>query len=399
MKKGLAFLLALCMAATLLSGCAPTTQGTQGSEKPTQGTANSETPGVSKEDPTKVAVILQVGGLGDQGYNDAAAAGMKEMEETFNVKGTLVEAVAPAEADTFVRQLAEDGYPLIICLDWGIIDHVKTASLDYPDTMFAVLGRSLPGTDGQKNLVQPFTALHERGFLAAVVSMLFAKDGNEIIDGVGKPGCTVSFMMPGESVNANRNRSVYQQARDLFCPEAKIVEEYTVSKTDSALNATITENLIKNQDVEVFWPNIGVGSLGVYTACKANQAFALGIDINQDSVEPGTLLTSTLHDTHAMVRNIVTEFMNGTLTGENAYYWGLDSGVVGITDMATLAGLVTNKENFDRVKAEIEAIEKKVIDGDIVVYNFFLEDQVPYEDWKAAHPGVDYTEWVKAGRP
>lgn len=363
------------------------------------GKDDENTGGNGDDEVMRVAIILQEGGLGDQGYNDGAKVGLDQMKEKYNIEGTLVEAAAAAEADTFIRQLAEDDYGLIICLDWTIINYVKEASVDYPDTLFVVLGKSLPGPGEQDNLIEPYTALHERGFFAGMVSILFAMDGNEIIDGIGKPGCTVAIMTPGESINHNRNVAVYQQARAEFFPDAELVFDYTGSKTDSALNQTIAENLITNQNVEVIWPNIGTGSLSVYTACALNGAFAIGIDIDQDDLEPGTMLTSALHNTTYMVINMVEQWMDGTLKGTNEYYWGLETGVVGITDMSVVESYATNKENFARVKGIIDEYLAKIESGEYVVYNYFVEDQVLFDDWQAAHPGVDYSEWVNAGRP
>lgn len=346
-----------------------------------------------------VAIILQQGGLGDQGYNDGAKVGFDMMVEKYGIDGVLVEAAAVAEADTFIRQLASEGYGLIICLDWTIIDFVKAAAPDYPDTIFCVLGKSLPGPGTLENLVEPYTALHERAFLCAMVSILFAMDENQVISTKGQPGCTVAVMAAGQSINNSRTDSAYQQAIQEFYPDAVYISDTSGHKTDTALNQTVAENLIKNQGVEVIWANIGTGSLSVYTACALNNAYAIGVDINQDNLEPGTMITSGLHNTTYMVVEMVDAWQEGTLNGLNEYYWGLDSGVVGITDMATIAQYVENQENFDRIMNTVNDYVARIKSGDFVVYNYFTEGRVMFDDWQAAHPGVDYSEWVKAGRP
>ena len=169
MKKLTAFILALIMALSL-AACGDTAKTPNKDNTTKEPDGQSEAPGNPMEN--SVAIILQEGGLGDEGYNDGAKIGLDRMTEKYGVSGTLVEAAAASEADTFIRQLAEDGYPLIICLDWTIIDFVKAASVDYPDTLFVVLGKSLPGPGTQANLIEPYTALHERGFLMGMVSIL-----------------------------------------------------------------------------------------------------------------------------------------------------------------------------------------------------------------------------------
>ena len=368
--------------------------------------------GDSEEDPmaNKVAIILQIGGLGDQGYNDGAKTGFDMMSEKYGIDGVLVEATAASEADTFVRQLAEEGYPLIICLDWIIIDYVKTASVDYPDTFFVVLGKGLPGPGNQENLIEPFTALHEWAFMADAAMIELSKDDNIMFDWqVNNPGVTIASINAGESVNAGRSRSARQQIAQWYKDNEDIdvvsYNDYTGSYTDSALNQQIAENLIVNMGVEAFWPVVGTGALATFTTAKQYGAFALGCDSFQDDIEPGVVATSVLHNTTMMVVNIVTEWQEGTLSGTNEYYWGVESGVVGLTDMSfvkTVDGC--NLEVWTRITAALEEWERRVVSGEFIVYNYFLElefdsEAGEFENWQAKHPGVDYTEWVKNGRP
>lgn len=346
------------------------------------------------------AIILQIGGLGDQGYNDGAKIGLDMMTEKYDVQGTLVEAAAPAEADTFVRQLAEDGYPLIICLDWIIIDYVREVSKDYPDTLFVVLGKALPGPGTQENLIEPFTALHEWAFMACLASLLIANDDMVLIDDNAKPGTTIGIINAGESVNQGRTRAAYDQCIDLVDPSAVLIQDYTGSYTDSALNQQIAENMYVNQGVEVIWPVLGTGALATFTTAKLNNGYVLGCDSNQDHLEPGYVPTSVLHNTTYMVTNIIEEWKTGTLKGTNEYYWGLKSGVVGLTDFATAEGTdFVNQESLAKIKEVVKEYTDKIVSGELLVYNFFLEDNVEYKDWKTAHPDTDYTEWVNAGRP
>ena len=139
MKKILALLLVFCMLFAMVA-CS-------GNEDESEKKPDNDNPMANK-----VAIILQEGGLGDQGYNDGAKTGFDQMVEKYGIDGVLVEATAASEADTFIRTLANEGYPLIICLDWVIIDYVKAASVDYPDTKFVVLGKGLPGPGTQENL-------------------------------------------------------------------------------------------------------------------------------------------------------------------------------------------------------------------------------------------------------
>lgn len=411
MKKLLALLLVFSMVFAM-TAC---TGGETGSKKEDQGqavfehkvekTADGDNPMANK-----VAIILQEGGLGDQGYNDGAKAGFDQMVEKYGIDGVLVEATAASEADTFIRTLANEGYPLIICLDWVIIDYVKAASADYPDTKFVVLGKGLPGPGVQDNLIEPFTALHEWAGMAFIAMTELAKDDNVMFDWqVNHPGVTIGSINPGESVNQKRTRSAEQQIMQWYKEneglDITMLHDYTGSYTDSALNMQIAENMFVNQGVEAMWPVLGTGALATFTTGKQHGAYVLGCDSFQDDREPGIVATSVLHDTTAMVTNIITEWQEGELKGTNEYYWGVESKVIGVTDMSyvkTVKGC--DQEAWERIRSNITAWEDRIISGEFIVYNYFLENDLNpdtgmFDDWQAAHPGVDYTEWVKDGRP
>lgn len=392
MKKLLALLLVLAICFGMVACGSSSANEPAAPEKEDEEVTNNED--------KSVCVIMQTGGLGDQGYNDNAKVGLDQMIEKYGIKGTLVEAPTAAEADTFVRQLAEDGHQLIICLDWTIIDYVRAASVDYPEVMFLILGKGAPGPGTQDNLVEPYSALHEWAFSACIASVLLATDGNELFEDFGRPGCTVAMIRTGESKSATRARAAYQQCIELINPEAEAIFDYTGSYTDSALNQQIVENMINNQNVEVVWPCVGAGALATFTTCKLNKAYALGCDSNQDHLEPGVIPTSVLHNTTYMVINTIEEWMNGTLKGTNEYYWGIESSVMGLTDFSTIAACEgVNKENLERIKKTIDEYNAKIISGEFIVYDSYQNDNMEYDEWKELHPNTDYTEWVKAGRP
>ena len=335
---------------------------------------------------------------------------MDELDAKYGLTSYGVEASSASEADSFVRTLADEGYPLIICLDWVIIDYVKEVSKDYPDQLFVVLGKSLPGAGTSNNLIEPYTALHEWNYMATFAMIECAMDDRVMFDyQVNYPGATVASIAGGESKNSFSTRSAQQQCvqrmKEVYGVEATVINDYTGSYTDSELNQTIAENLVTNMGVECFFPCVGTGAIATFTTAKKVNAFAFGCDTVQDDMMPGYIPGSILHDTYAMVTNCVTQWLDGTLVGTNEYYWGLESKVVGVNDMSfirTCEGC--NQESWQKIRDDIEKEEEAIKSGDFIVYNYFVENDLnpnagEFKDWQEAHPGVDYTEWVKAGRP
>lgn len=139
-KRFLAMLLALCLLLGLCA-CAGTNDEPKNSDPPTEATGQDE-PSTSAPDNGEiplektVALILQPGGLGDEGWNDASWAGLQRMMKERGIGGITVETSATADTEFFIRELAEKGYGLIYCLDTSVIPTCMQVSSDYPDSIF-----------------------------------------------------------------------------------------------------------------------------------------------------------------------------------------------------------------------------------------------------------------------
>ena len=68
----------------------------------------------------KVALILQQGGLGDQGFNDTAYAGLMECKDRYGLDINYVECTDATQGETLIRELCEAGYGMVINLEASI---------------------------------------------------------------------------------------------------------------------------------------------------------------------------------------------------------------------------------------------------------------------------------------
>ena len=93
-------------------------------------------------DGPKVGLAYDVGGRGDQSFNDSAYAGMEKAIE--EVDATCIEAKAvPDENDTIrderLRTLAEGGFNPVIAIGFIYSPAAAKVAAEYPDTNFAVI--------------------------------------------------------------------------------------------------------------------------------------------------------------------------------------------------------------------------------------------------------------------
>ena len=91
MKKLLAVLLALVMLVSLAACADNTDKDNPSSDAP----ANSDNPSMKANVNKKIAMIMQQGGLGDQGFNDTAYAGLMTCKEKYDLD-TAISAFSEA---------------------------------------------------------------------------------------------------------------------------------------------------------------------------------------------------------------------------------------------------------------------------------------------------------------
>ena len=96
-----------------------------------------------KADPEKqVGMAFDVGGRGDQSFNDSAYAGMEKAIKDLDATCTEAKA-SPKENDTIraerLRTLAEGGFNPIVAIGFIYSPAAATVAAEYPDVNFAVI--------------------------------------------------------------------------------------------------------------------------------------------------------------------------------------------------------------------------------------------------------------------
>lgn len=146
MKKLFAMLLALIMVLSMAACGAQTPAEAPKTDAPATEASKTDAPAAESADPEvnkKVALILQAGGLGDQGFNDTAYAGLVECKDQYGLDINYVECADATQGETLIRELCEAGYGLVINLEASISANMYHVALDYPEIEFVAVGRQL----------------------------------------------------------------------------------------------------------------------------------------------------------------------------------------------------------------------------------------------------------------
>lgn len=338
---------------------------------------SSETAKAKSSGPVKkVALIMQQGGLGDLGFNDTAYAGLVACRDEYGIEINAVECTDTTQGETLIRELCEAGYGLIFNLEAGISGSMYHVALDYPEVYFCAIGRQLKinPVDGIKekprNVIESYITLNEHSFLAGVVAAFVATDGNAIVDGVGQnKGCNIGILFGAESVGFYQYGDGFRQGVFFLNPDANVYIDYSVGFSDTAKAQGIAQNMINTMGCDVIWTCCGTAGLGGLGACRLNNAFGIGVDSNQDAVEPGYIVTSAVRDNNALVKFYVEKYLNGAIEQTEPDIFNLSNGGVDITDMSEIEKYVTNKEKFVELKELVAKCRAWIAEGKIEVFD------------------------------
>ena len=107
-----------------------------------------------EEPAAKVCLVLDIGGLGDQGFNDMAYDGYQKALADFNVEGTFLEPDEGGENRGELLDLcAADGNDLVIGNGFLFAGAITETAANYPDVNFAITDETFVEGENIRSMV------------------------------------------------------------------------------------------------------------------------------------------------------------------------------------------------------------------------------------------------------
>jgi basic membrane protein A len=305
-----------------------------------------------------LALAYDVGGKGDQSFNDAATAGLEKADKEFGYKSTAVEPQdGESDADKVQRleNLAKQGYNPVIGVGYAYAPAVKEAAAKYPDTTFGIVDDEQTKADNVADLV---FSEEQASYLAGVAAALSTK--SNVVGFVG--GVDVPLI---HKFGAGFKQGVQDTKKGVTVKEQYLTETAaeggfsSPDKGESAAEGQIDDG------ADVVYAAAGLSGQGVIKAASANKIWAIGVDsdqYNQDALKAykASILTSAMKNVEGAVYELAKSVHDGK--PETGVIRGsLSNGGVSLSN--------SNPEFADN--ADIQAAVKKategIIDGTIKV--------------------------------
>ncbi len=348
MRTRLSFVsVAMALALVALAGCGGGSQG--GGEGGGGGGGSDIRPGL----------VLDIGGLGDQGFNDSAYAGLKRAEKEFGVEGEYLESSAPTDYADNLTQLAESGFNPVIAVGFLMTDDLTEISEQFPETQFAIVD-SVVETPNTMDLV---FREQEGSYLAGIVAGLMTQEDTEYTTSDEK---VVGFLGGQTGPLIEKFQAGYEAGVESVCPDCEVLVKYAGS-TPEAFNDPGKGKEISLQQIsqgaDIIYHASGNTGTGLFDAAKQEKIFAIGVDLDQAKLFPDSpILTSVVKRVDNAVYQTIDSVSKGGQPKGTTVDRGLKEKGISLAPFGRFDDQVPQE-----VKDQVDQAREGIINGDIKV--------------------------------
>lgn len=347
MRQVMKIVIAATTAALTLTACSSggTTPAATGGTSPA---ASSTAPSM------KVGMAYDVGGRGDQSFNDSAAAGLDKAKAEFGVdakESAASNGEAESAREERLNQLIDAGYDNIVAVGFAYASAVGKVAKENPDVKFAIVDDATNTLDNVMNLT---FAENEGSFLVGAAAALKTKANH------------IGFVGGVETDLIKKFEAGYKAGAKAVNPDIKIDSKYLTQPPDFSGFASVdkgkaaAEGMYQN-GADIVYHAAGGSGGGVFTAAKAAKKWAIGVDSDQAKTAApdvqDVILTSMLKRVDVGVYTFIKAVHDGSFKGGTTVFDLKADGV----------GYSTTGGHIDDITGKLDDFKQQIIDGKITV--------------------------------
>jgi basic membrane protein A len=293
------------------------------------------------------ALIYDLGGKFDKSFNEAAYNGGVAWKEATGGNFLDLELQNDAQREQALRRFASQGANPIVMAGFS-----WTAALTTVDTVVEA-----------PNVQSIVFDEHTGSFLVGALAALKSETG------------TVAFVGGMDVPLIHKFYCGYAQGAKAVNPDITLIENYT-GTTPAAWNDPVTAGELTKAAIDagadVVFAAAGGSGLGVLQAAKDAGKFSIGVDSNQNYLQPGSVLTSMLKRVDVAVQTALTEAADDATFKPGLTVLGLAEEGVGYAVDENNAELIT-----DDMKSKVDELSAQIQAGEIEVHDYTTDSSCP----------------------
>ncbi|MDO4632390.1 MAG: BMP family ABC transporter substrate-binding protein [Eubacteriales bacterium] len=294
-------------------------------------------------DEVKVGIVTDVGGVNDGSFNQSAWEGLQRAQEELGITASYLESATDADYIPNIETFVDEDYDMIICIGYQLADALRSEAEANPDVKFAIVDDATNAD--MENVTCLMFEQAQASYLAGYTAGLTTESN------------TIGFVLGMVTDTMNEFGYGYCAGALDANPDVTVLQANANSFADTAAGKTAANNMIADGADVIFHAAGGTG-LGVIDACKEAGIWAIGVDSDQSSIAPATILTSAMKRVDNAVYEIAQATVEGTVEAGVKTFSLVDAGV----DIAP-----TTDNLSEEVLATINEVKEKIIAGEIEV--------------------------------
>ena len=331
-----------------------------GGDDPAGGGSSETGCAAASGDEISVALAFDIGGLGDQSFNDAANRGLQQaiddgLVDEANVD-TLEANATGSNRDANVVNLSEQDCDLIFGVGFAFSEGVNETAKEFPDIKYGIVDGFADEADNVTNL----------GFKEEEGSFLVG-----VAAGLKTESNTVGFLGGQQGTGLiEKFQAGFEAGVKAANPDAEVLVEYIGDTTAAFNDPTKGEALsakIYDGGADVIYHASGASGTGLFKAAVEANALAIGVDSDQSLTaspeQQELILTSMLKRVDTAVYDTIKEVSEGNFTTGFQVFGlaeeGIDYAVNEFNDNEELLS--------SDIQAEMDDYKQQILDGDIKV--------------------------------
>ena len=335
----------LTVVALLLAACGGSTTGNGGS-----------TPTPTPKPSIKVALVTDIGGLNDRGFNQLAYTGYTKAKNQYGFKEEVIQTQSQND---YVKNLtlAAQEANLVVAVGFLMQTPLDQVAKQFPNVNFAIVdGCAVPNAaTGACETLPNVTPLlfkeQQAGCIVGAIAGQMEKDGKSKVPnllGASSIGAVGGIAVPA----VVRYIAGYKYCAKLVDPSVKVYITYSNDFADTAKCKDAATSLINQHQVDIVFQVAGGCGIGALDAANGKNVYGIGVDADQGYLYP-SVITSAEKRVDTAVYTIIDLTEKGQYTNNvpqfdlsnNGVGYGTPSSAVpqdAIQEAMTIQGQITS---------------------------------------------------------
>src|SRR5262245_5865276 len=296
------------------------------------------------------AIVFDMGGKVDKSFNEASYTGAEHVKKQTGSAYREFGVMKEAQREQALRTMARRGSPIVVGIGFGQATGMDKVAREFPSVKFAIVDAVVDLANVQSIVFKE----HEGSFLVGMAAAMASKTGK-----IGFVG--------GMDIPLIRRFAVgYVEGAKYVDPKIEVYQNMTGTTPAAWNDPTRGGELARSQfdrGADVVYAAAGGTGLGVLQAAKDRGRLAVGVDSNQNHIQPGSVLTSMVKRVDLAVYDAFKTAREGTWK-PGVRVLGVAEGGVGFALDQYNRSLITPEmeRRLAQARADIAAGKIKVTD-------------------------------------